>query len=523
MKRLELLQPGDQVGRYVVLDLLGQGGMAAVYRVQHGALGSMHALKVVTVPSRSVMRRLILEGQSQAKLQHRHIVAVTDVIEVDGSPGLVMEYVRGPTLHDLLYEAPLSPTVLDKLGRGLLRGLAAAHDAGLVHRDLKPANVLVALEEDGLVPKIADFGLAKDVTAEKSATRAGSFMGTPHYMAPEQIRDAKTVDHRADLFALAAVLYEMVTRTQAYPGDDLLDIFNRIAEGRRAPLPADLPARWITTIDAGLQPDVDARPASATAMLAQWCGDVPDAALPQHQDELDPTLIIAFRRLQPGSPAPVSLGRRIDARTANNTTSPSTQSTLDRADVPVVAAGVGVSMVLGVLGLAGLLASAGLALGLREPAVAEVSPPAEPVPAPVPAPVPVPVEAPPVAAQPVAPPTSPEAAPAPPSKPTPATEPEPSPALTPEPAAPDPVPVPVPAPSPAAPQPARTAILATGDLEILLAPAGGGPPRPPGDVPPGTYQVLHRKTAAGLRTVTVAAGQTVQLHCVERFSRCNEK
>ncbi|MCA9489475.1 MAG: serine/threonine protein kinase, partial [Myxococcales bacterium] len=208
MKRLALLDTGTRIDRYVVLDVIGQGGMAVVYRVRHESLGSLHALKVVGVPSRSIMQRLLAEGKAQARVRHRNIVAVHDVIEVDGSPGLVMEYVNGPSLDGLIHHVQLDLVTIDRVGRALLRGVQAAHDAGLIHRDLKPANVLVSLEDDGLIPKIADFGLVKDV-AGGSDTRTGSMMGTPNYMSPEQIRDTKSVDHRTDLFALGAILYEL--------------------------------------------------------------------------------------------------------------------------------------------------------------------------------------------------------------------------------------------------------------------------------------------------------------------------
>ena len=132
--------------------------------------------------------------------------------------------------------------------------VAYAHSRGVVHRDLKPANVLVSLEDDGLIPKIADFGLVKDV-AGGSDTRTGSMMGTPNYMSPEQIRDTKSVDHRTDLFALGAILYELVTQRLAFSGDDVLDIFNRIDRGQYTPaseLRPDIPERMIAAIEGAL-------------------------------------------------------------------------------------------------------------------------------------------------------------------------------------------------------------------------------------------------------------------------------
>jgi eukaryotic-like serine/threonine-protein kinase len=283
VKRLALLEPGTRIDRYIVLDVLGQGGMAVVYRVRHETLNSVHALKVVVVPIRQIMGRLLLEGKAQARLHHRNVVQVSNVIEVDGSPGLVMEYVPGPSLEALLRNLPLDIDTVDRLGRQLLRGITAAHEAGLVHRDLKPANILCSLDEDGLVPKIADFGLVKDLDAAAGATRTGSVMGTPNYMSPEQIRDTKSVDHRTDLFAMGAILYEMLARELAFPGDDLLDVFNRVAQGNVVPLRTrrpDVPERMQQAIESALQVRREDRPATAQALLDLWCGDVPDRSLP---------------------------------------------------------------------------------------------------------------------------------------------------------------------------------------------------------------------------------------------------
>src|SRR6185503_18078691 len=127
----------------------------------HLQLGSLHALKVLTSPTEAIALRLRREGRAQAKLRHPNIVAVTDSIDVFGEPGLVMEYVRGPSLAELLQKRRLTVDQAEHLALGILRGVAAAHGLGLVHRDLKPGNVLLAIDADALLPKVADFGLAK--------------------------------------------------------------------------------------------------------------------------------------------------------------------------------------------------------------------------------------------------------------------------------------------------------------------------------------------------------------------------
>lgn len=203
MQRDSVLNTGASIGRYTIDGKLGEGGMAVVYRARHHDLGSLHAIKVLHQGGRAVRERLLLEGRVQASLSHPNIFSVTDVIDVDGAPGLVMELIDGPTLDELITSGALSWEEIDRLATGILRGVSAAHRKGLVHRELKPANVLVALQDGDMVPKVADFGLAKaleDVPAGPVHTRTGMAMGTPAYMSPEQVRDSKHVDHRADIW-----------------------------------------------------------------------------------------------------------------------------------------------------------------------------------------------------------------------------------------------------------------------------------------------------------------------------------
>ena len=273
------LQPGQPIDRYVVERPLGRGGMAAVYLVRHAQLGSRHALKVLLSPHPGIQQRLLQEGRAQSQLRHRHIVAVTDIVTILGAPGLVMDYVDGPTLRDFLAERRLTWAEADVLGRGLLGGIAAAHDAGVVHRDLKPANVLLAWSSESWVPQIADFGVAKIVGAQQTmATRTGAGLGTPAYMAPEQTYDASKVDHRADVFAAGAILFELVTGQRAFRGDDLVEVYTAVREGRRPAvheLAPDTPARLVDAIDAALQVDPDDRPATAQTLLERWVAGEP--------------------------------------------------------------------------------------------------------------------------------------------------------------------------------------------------------------------------------------------------------
>jgi len=570
VSRLDLLPPGFEVGRYQILDLLGQGGMAAVYRVRHRKLGSLHALKVVTVPSRSILRRLTLEGQAQARVRHRHIVAVHDVLEVDGSPGLLMEFVDGPTLEELL-DHPLPLPVADHLARGLLKGVAAAHAAGLVHRDLKPANVLVAMEEDGLVPKVADFGLVKDAHAGESRTRSGTLMGTPNYMSPEQIRDAKTVDHRADVFALGAILYELVTGLRAFDGDDVLFIFNKVAMGDYRPvaeLRPDVPERMVRAIDAALQIERDDRADSVADLLTAWCGEVDDLAL---QGMLGPVpeglqaVIETSRRPAPdvrsppvsaGHPtltAPTDSGEPKVADTFVTPPDDTPPTSAEAAPLPPPAPRRRLGWALLAVGL--LLGTALLGLGAgglgwtvtrptADPVAEQVEEPRTgPPPPPVPelaAPAPAAAApeatdvAPPAPDRPAPPPVpaAPQATsePEPPSPPEPAPEPEPEPAPVP---APDAAPVPAPVPAAAPPQPAPAAgstahVQVEGDVEVLLVPLDGGDAVQPSAVVPAGHYAVTASMADGeppvrALTLELAPGDAVVLECVRALRRCTRK
>lgn len=243
MDTLQLAE-GALVERYEVLGLLGEGGLARVYRVRHTQLGTIHALKLLTLRRTGLADRLLLEGRIQAQLRHPNVVAVSDVVQYEGQPGLIIEFVEGPTLDDWLRnEGPPPVETALNLFSQILAGVRAAHLVGVLHRDLKPANILLqVLANQQVVPKVADFGIAK-VAMESApgetpagATRVGSAMGTPGYMAPEQFNDASGVDVRADIFALGTILYEILSGRPTFSGPTLLDTLNAVAKGQYLPL-----------------------------------------------------------------------------------------------------------------------------------------------------------------------------------------------------------------------------------------------------------------------------------------------
>ncbi|MCB9762816.1 MAG: protein kinase [Alphaproteobacteria bacterium] len=273
------LQPGDIVDRYTVERRLGSGGMAVVYRVRHTELGRPCALKILHTPDPEIRARLRREGRIQSLLEHPNVVQVTDLVDVYGDPGLVMEFVDGPSMDEVLEGGRLTLDQADLLARGILAGVSAAHAQGLVHRDLKPANILLKPTPQGPRPMVADFGLAKLLDSESVAlTRSGMIMGTPSYMAPEVFRGIKDVDERVDIFALGVILYEMVCGRAPFKGRDVYELMHAITKGRYTPpqeLEPTLPVSIAETIAGALQNDPDRRIPTCNALLASWTAGRP--------------------------------------------------------------------------------------------------------------------------------------------------------------------------------------------------------------------------------------------------------
>ncbi len=254
-----------------------------VYLVRHNTLGSLYALKVLSLTSKSLRTRLILEGQVQAKLRHVNVVAVTDVFELHGAPALIMEYVDGPSLADWLQENKPDLETAEAIFLGILDAVQTAHDMGIIHRDLKPANVLLEWTDEGPRPKVTDFGLAKVLRddAANQHTRTGHTMGTPSYMAPEQIRDSKAVDHQADIFSLGCILYEIVFGQKAFSGNGSFEIMNSVITGLYSfpgKSDADIPARIIETIKACLEVEPEKRAHDCRELRSLFLGEAPPHA-----------------------------------------------------------------------------------------------------------------------------------------------------------------------------------------------------------------------------------------------------
>jgi serine/threonine protein kinase/CHASE2 domain-containing sensor protein len=268
-----LLRVGSEIERYQVQAVLGRGGAGTVYAVQHQTLGTRHALKVLHIASPVMRARFIEEGRIQARLRHANIVHVSDVLDVGGHPGLLMDYVAGGSLAERIHVAPVR--LLDVVGwaRDTVAGVQHAHSQRVTHRDLKPANVLLTNAKPGerAIARVTDFGLARVLGGgHPSLTQMGSMLGTPAYMAPEQVLDPRGIDERADIFSLGVLLYEISTGSRPFEGGDIEAIFMAARSGTYAPpeerVPA-LPVELCALIARCLSPDRDRRPDSCAVLL----------------------------------------------------------------------------------------------------------------------------------------------------------------------------------------------------------------------------------------------------------------
>jgi serine/threonine protein kinase len=249
------LSPGTTVaGKFRILRPLGQGGMGAVYVVEHVITRHERALKLLhpdmaAVPE--VVDRFLREASAAGHIGSEHIVETFDAGTLeDGAPYLVMELLRGETLSERLARAELPLAELVSILVQACSGIQAAHDAGIVHRDLKPDNLFVTERQGRPFVKILDFGISKfdpSRSGELSVTREGAALGTPYYMSPEQILGSRAVDHRTDVYALGVVLYECLTRRKPFEAETLPMLTVLIHEGRYTPISAfrpELPAAF---------------------------------------------------------------------------------------------------------------------------------------------------------------------------------------------------------------------------------------------------------------------------------------
>jgi eukaryotic-like serine/threonine-protein kinase len=242
-EQFETLPPGTELGRYKIVRLMGVGGMGAVYEATHRDLKKRVAIKtlhpqVAAMPA--ARTRFLREGEATSRISHPNVVDITDVGTEAGITFLVMEYLEGQDLSALLQRSgALSIAAAVDIVLAAVGAIAVAHEEGVIHRDLKPGNVFLAsTRHGGSRPVVLDFGISK-LSAGSGNTLAltgtGAAMGTPYYMAPEQVRSAAGVDGRSDQYALGAILYECVTGQRAHQGDTIYEVIRSVGEGNFLP------------------------------------------------------------------------------------------------------------------------------------------------------------------------------------------------------------------------------------------------------------------------------------------------
>jgi serine/threonine-protein kinase len=280
---MEPTSPAEQLvgavlnGRFKLVKLLGEGGMGAVYEADSTRGEGKRAIKVLHaefVAEPMVRERFVAEAMATRGLVHPNVASVLEsAVAEDGSPYLVMDLLRGQSLGDRLYSGELmSPAEAWPVLHQVLLALSAAHAMRLVHRDLKPDNVFLAKDDKGgEVVKVLDFGIAKvmDVAGGMgSKTRTGALIGTPGYMSPEQIKNAKGVDPRSDLWSVGTLLYQMLTGQLPFEAENEFTRLTAVLVGEPTPIENVAPqhAPWSPFIRRALAKDAAQRFQSADEM-----------------------------------------------------------------------------------------------------------------------------------------------------------------------------------------------------------------------------------------------------------------
>ena len=386
------LGPGDVIGEYRLIELIGRGGFAHVYRAKHLVFGEDFAVKVLRnsyAGNAAAKRRFQREAMAMTGTTHKNLVRIADSgVIADGRPYLAMELIRGETLREtIIREGPLPLLRARNIASQLAEGLAEVHRRGFVHRDLKPKNIMIVGTPEGDLVKILDFGLTRLLDPDTELTHlttAGRQLGTARWMAPEQITDPSKVGPAADLYAIGLVLYAMITGTPPFggPGEDVLQ--QQLEVRPRAPAAAGALAPLLLQL---LEKDPAKRPASAeevaSALAATDFGPEPSTVPTQVRTEL-------FGAEPPAPVRKIDLGADDDAVAPDPTNTaplrPGAIAPLART-VPSKAPSSGWIAVMGVVATAALMIialmlwrGADRASADREVALVPTAPPPSPLP-----------------------------------------------------------------------------------------------------------------------------------------------
>lgn len=354
LPRTRLAQGDVVAGRFVVERLLGEGGMGVVVAARRLALDDRVALKLLrteTAGDPEAVARFVREGRSSARIRSEHVARVLEVGEAEGgAPYLVMELLEGEDLGSLVDRAgPLPIEFAAELVLQACSAIAEAHALGIVHRDVKPSNLFLTRRQDGSpLVKVLDFGISKSLEFDRpdfGMTQTQAVMGSPQYMAPEQMRSSRRADHRADIWSLGAVLYELLAGRPPYDAATIAELFAMILRDPVPPLTslrADVPAALQSLVEACLSKAPEDRPRSVPELARAL---QPFATKTAHSQ--------AFDALQARAPiATGSLPRAIFETMREPTGFPSSTTRSDRGRTGLLRWGLaGGSMGLALVGL----------------------------------------------------------------------------------------------------------------------------------------------------------------------------
>ncbi len=269
---MNALKPGQQLGPYQIIQQIGKGGMATVYKAYHPSMDRYVALKVVSdqlIENTDMLKRFQQEARLIAKLEHPHILPVHDYGETDGVPYMVMRFLEAGTLKDRLTAGPLSLPEIDRIFSQLADALHYAHENGVIHRDIKPSNAMLDKRGDIF---LTDFGIAKLLESSAHMTATGAITGTPAYMSPEQAQGQKA-DQRSDVYSLGIVLYEMLVGRVPFEAETPLAVIFKQIQEPPPPLSVvrpDLPVEIEPVLLRALSKSREYRYASMEEFLAAW-------------------------------------------------------------------------------------------------------------------------------------------------------------------------------------------------------------------------------------------------------------
>jgi serine/threonine-protein kinase len=277
------LTPGTiLLGKYRVDEILGTGGMGRVVRASHQYLAQSVAIKILLpqmAESPSTVARFLREAQATVKLKNEHVARVIDVGTMpDGTPFMVIEYLEGNDLNQILrHHGPQPPAVVVDLMLQACEGLAEAHAIGIVHRDIKPSNFFITRKPDGsMLLKILDFGISKTPVGFEELTGTQTVIGTPSYMAPEQMKSGRQADARSDIWSMGVVMYQLLQGRPPFQGESYAELVLKVGADPPSPLHVPLPPGLGEVIFKCLEKDPKARQQNVgelARMLAPFSSD----------------------------------------------------------------------------------------------------------------------------------------------------------------------------------------------------------------------------------------------------------